>query len=194
MAHYSHPRELEPRISDIAIRRIRDTGATIRSQGPLIRRVNDLPDTWATMWQKQVDRGIVPYYMFVERDTGPRRYFDVPLHLAHEIFTRAIRQVSGLGRTVRGPSMSCTPGKVLVDAVVEIGGEKYFALKFLQGRDPEWTNRMFFARYDEGASWIDQLEPAFSDRFFFEEHSREVTRWRHFAVYPGMKTEAQARS
>lgn len=193
MAHYSHPRELEPRVSDLAIQRIRDTGATIRSQGPLIRRVNDLPDTWATMWQRQVDRGIIPYYMFVERDTGPRRYFDVPLHQAHDIFTRAIRQVSGLGRTVRGPSMSCTPGKVLVDGIAEIDGKKYFALKFLQGRDPEWTNRMFFAHYDEDAAWIDQLQPAFSDRFFFEDQPK-MNRWRHFAVVEGLKAEAQAGS
>jgi KamA family protein len=187
MAHYSHPRELSTDISDIAIRRIQGTGATIRSQAPLIRQVNDCPDTWATMWQMQVDRGIIPYYMFVERDTGPRRYFDVPLHRALDIFTRGVRQVSGLGRTVRGPSMSCTPGKVLVDGIAEINGERYFALKFLQGRDANWTNRMFFAHYDEDASWIDDLRPAFADSFFFEERPSEARKWKNFAVYPGAK-------
>jgi L-lysine 2,3-aminomutase len=184
MAHYSHPRELAPRISEVAIRRIQETGATIRAQAPLIRQVNDCPDVWAAMWQRQVDLGIIPYYMFVERDTGPRQYFDVPLKRALDIFTRALRQVSGLGRTVRGPSMSCTPGKVLIDGVAEIAGQRVFVLKFLQGRDPNWTNRIFFARYDERASWIDDLEPAFAEGFFFDDPLPEYRR-KNFAVYPG---------
>ena len=189
MAHYSHPREMSTRISDVAVRRIQATGATIRSQAPLIRHVNDCGDIWAAMWQKQVDLGIIPYYMFVERDTGPQAYFEVPLHRAFDIFRRAFRQVSGLGRTVRGPSMSCTPGKVLVDAVAEINGERVFVLKFLQGRDPNWTSRVFFAKYDEEVSWIDDLKPAFSNRFFFEEQLPAERRWKNFTVYPGAKAK-----
>jgi hypothetical protein len=101
--------------------------------------------------------------MFVERDTGPRRYFEVPLARALDIFSDAYRRVSGLGRTVRGPSMSATPGKVLVDGVAEIHGEKVFVLKFLQARDQTWVNRVFFAKYDENATWLDQLQPAFGE-------------------------------
>jgi hypothetical protein len=56
--------------------------------------------------------------------------------------------------------MSCTRGKLLVDDVVEIAGQRLFALEFLQGRDPDWGNRVFFARYDAKATWIDQLRPA----------------------------------
>jgi KamA family protein len=185
MAHYSHPRELSTPVSETAVRRVQQTGATVRSQAPLIRNVNDCADVWATMWQKQVDLGIIPYYMFVERDTGPRNYFDVPLYRSLEIFRRGIRQLSGLGRTVRGPSMSCTPGKVLIDGVGEIEGQRVFVLKFLQGRDPNWTNRIFFAHYDETASWMDDLEPAFTDRFFFEEPLPTTRHWKHFTVYQG---------
>ena len=184
MAHYSHPCELSTNISGRAIRRIQQTGAVIRSQGPLIRNVNDCPDIWAAMWQKQVDLGIIPYYMFVERDTGPQQYFDVPLYRALDIFARGIRQVSGLGRTVRGPSMSCSPGKVLVDGIAEIDGVKVFVLKFLQGRDPDWTNRVFFAHYDETASWIDDLRPAFIDKFFFEDGLPANRRWKTLPFTP----------
>ena len=127
------------------------------------------------MWQKQVDLGAVPYYMFVERDTGARNYFEVPLARALEIFNSAYRRVSGLARTVRGPSMSATPGKVCVDGVVEVGGENVFALKFLQGRNPEWANRLFFAKFDEKAVWLDDLQPAFGeDEFFFAPWMREL--------------------
>ncbi|NIP16707.1 MAG: lysine 2,3-aminomutase, partial [Pseudomonadales bacterium] len=40
MAHYTHPRELETPIAELAVRRIRDTGAAVRSQAPLVRHVN----------------------------------------------------------------------------------------------------------------------------------------------------------
>ena len=43
MAHFSHPRELEPPLVAEAVRRIRDTGAVIRTQAPLIRSINDDP-------------------------------------------------------------------------------------------------------------------------------------------------------
>jgi len=173
MAHYSHPRELSTDIAREAVSRIVSTGAVVRCQAPLIRHVNDDADAWAELWRTQVRLGAVPYYMFVERDTGARNYFEVPLTRALEIFGDAYRQVSGLGRTVRGPSMSCTPGKVLVDGVTEIAGRRLLVLKMVQARDPAWVNRVFFAEYDPTACWLDQLRPAFGEReFFFEEGLR----------------------
>ncbi len=175
MAHFSHPRELETPVARRAIERLQDTGVTIRSQAPLIRHVNDSMDDWAELWKQQVRLGIVPYYMFVERDTGAQHYFQVPLARAYEIFVGAIRQVSGLARTVRGPSMSAMPGKVLVDGVTSIRGEEVFILKFLRGRDPLWVGQPFFARYDPEAAWLDELKPAFgAAEFFYEERLREI--------------------
>jgi hypothetical protein len=114
--------------------------------------------------------------MFVERNTGPKDYFEVPLARALEIFNGAYRQVSGLGRTVRGPSMSAKPGKVLVDGVSTILGRKVFVLKFLQARDSDWVGRPFYADYDPEATWLDELRPAFGDEeFFFEEGMRRLT-------------------
>ncbi len=181
MAHFSHPRELETREVREALRRIIDTGTVIRCQAPLIRRVNDSGEVWASMWGEQIRLGAVPYYMFVERDTGPKHYFEVPLARALRIYSSALSRVSGLARTVRGPSMSATPGKVVVDGVSVIGDERVFVLKILQGRDPEWTNRVFFARFDAAATWLDELEPAFGEReFFFDPQIRAMYdgRWR----------------
>jgi hypothetical protein len=47
------------------------TGAVIRTQAPLIRSINDAPQVWARMWREQVRMGMIPFYMFVERDTRP---------------------------------------------------------------------------------------------------------------------------
>jgi L-lysine 2,3-aminomutase len=168
MAHYSHPRELAPDIAKTAISRIRGTGAVIRTQAPLIRSVNDDAATWREMWKAQVRAGLLPYYMFVERDTGPQDYFAVPLARAHEIFRDAYASVSGLCRSVRGPSMSATPGKVCVDGVAEVAGEQVFVLRMLQARDPSLVGRPFFARFDPKAVWLTDLTPAFADRFPWE--------------------------
>ncbi len=180
MAHYSHPKELSTPIAEKAVRRIRNAGAVVRCQAPLIRRVNDHADIWATMWRKQVRLGAIPYYMFVERDTGAKEYFELPLVEAFQIFNEAYRQVSGLARTVRGPSMSTTPGKVIVDGIATAHGEKVIVLKFIQARDPRWVGRPFFARYDPEATWLDQLEPAFDEEeFFFETPLRQIEAHRH---------------
>ncbi len=175
MAHMSHPREIgNPEVIE-AIRRIRSTGALIRSQSPVVRHVNDDSEVWEEMWQKQVQLGVIPYYMFLERDTGPKHYFEVSLAEALDIYNGAYRQMSGLGRTVRGPSMSCSPGKVIVEDVTEINDEKLFILKFTQGRNPEWTNKTFMASFDDSAAWIDDLRPAFGDdSFFFESELRRM--------------------
>jgi KamA family protein len=169
MAHSSHSRELEPEVARKAVDRVLNAGAVIRCQAPLIRKVNDNANVWAQLWRQQVQLGMVPYYMFVERDTGAKAYFEVPLARAYKVFTEAYSQVAGLCRTVRGPSMSALPGKVLVDGITEVAGEKVFVLKFLQGRDPKWANRIFFAKYDPKATWMSDLQPAFGEeRFFFE--------------------------
>jgi L-lysine 2,3-aminomutase len=168
MAHFTHPRELEPPLVARAIGRIRATGAVIRTQAPLIRTINDDPATWSRMWRTQLRLGLVPYYMFVERDTGPQGYFAVPLVRAAEIFRDAYSNVSGLCRTVRGPSMSATPGKVCVDGVADVAGQLVFVLHMIQARDPSLVGRPFFARFDPDAVWLSDLQPAFADRFPFE--------------------------
>jgi len=65
--------------------------------------------------------------------------------------------------------MSATPGKVQVDGVVTVNGQKVFSLRFLQGRNEDWVSKPFFAKYDENAIWLDDLKPAFEEKFFFED-------------------------
>jgi L-lysine 2,3-aminomutase len=175
MAHFNHPRELQTEAVQIATERILETGAQIRTQSPIMQHINDDPDVWAEMWRGQVAMGMVPYYMFIARDTGAQHYFAVPLVRCWEIFRGAYSQVSGICRTVRGPSMSAEPGKVQVLGVTEVAGEKVIGLRFLQGRDSDWVHRPFFAAYDPRAIWLTDLEPAFGEpHFFFEDEAPMV--------------------
>lgn len=170
MGHYSHSAELAPEIAKEAVLRIRATGAEIRMQAPLIKHVNDDPVIWADLWREGVKLGMIPYYMFIERDTGAKKYFEVPLARSHEIYKEAVRRCSGLARTARGPSMSAFPGKVRVVGVSEIHGEKVFVLELIQARNSEWANQPFFAKFDPEASWFGDLKPAFGEeRFFFDD-------------------------
>ncbi len=189
MAHYAHPVELEPEVARQAVRRIRNTGAVIRMQAPVVRHVNDDPELWATLWRNGVRLGLIPYYMFVERDTGARNYFEIPLFEAYEIYRQAYSRVSGLARSAQGPSMSAFPGKVRILGVVPIrdmfdGGtvnahracandasvigseDCVFVCDFIQARDPSLARSIFFAAMDRRAVWFDQLRPAFGKASF----------------------------
>ncbi|WP_293118306.1 lysine 2,3-aminomutase [Moorena sp. SIO4G3] len=175
MAHYEHWRELDTQIAQKAIQRIRTTGGEIRTQAPVVRHINDRAHTWGKMWQMQVRLGCIPYYMFVERQTGAKDYFEIPLVKVWEIYRQAIQQVSGLGRTARGPVMSALPGKVKIEGISEIQGEKVFVLSFLQARNPQWCNRPFFASFDAEATWLGDLKPAFGEsKFFYESELEEI--------------------
>jgi len=175
MAHFNHPQELKTDAVKDAIRRVRNAGAEIRSQSPLLAHINDDPNAWAQMWREQVNLGCIPYYMFVVRDTGAQHYFSVPLVRSWEIFREAYKKVSGLSRTVRGPSMSANPGKVQVLGVGKVNGEEVITLRMLQGRNPDWVMRPFFAKYNPDAIWLDDLEPAFGEeKFFFEKELEET--------------------
>ncbi|MBI9056733.1 MAG: lysine 2,3-aminomutase [Labilibaculum sp.] len=169
MAHFNHINEMKTDAMAEAVKNIRKTGAVIRTQSPIMKHLNDDADMWARMWRKQVDMGMIPYYMFIARETGAQEYFAVSLEEAYNIYIKAYTQVSGVCRTVRGPSMSANPGKVQVSGITEINGEKVFVLNFIQARNTDWVGKPFFAKYDPKALWLDDLKPAFADKFMYED-------------------------
>ena len=167
MAHFNHPIELEGDAVTNAIKRILETGTVIRTQSPVLRHINDDPNIWANMWKKQVELGCIPYYMFLARNTGAQHYFSIPLINAWNLFREAYQSVSGICRTVRGPSMSCLPGKVQLLGISEIKNEKVMVFRMIQGRNPDWAARPFFAEYNKKAVWYTDLKPGFGEEKFF---------------------------
>jgi KamA family protein len=182
MAHFNHSNELKTAAVQEAIERILSSGAVLRTQSPVMKHINDKSAEWAEMWKTQVKLGLIPYYMFVARDTGAQDYFAVSLEDCWKLFRGAYQQVSGICRTVRGPSMSADPGKVEVLGVVEVNGQKAFNLRFIQGRNPDWVGQPFFATYDPDAIWLDDLKPLNGDSFFFEEEKEGTESMRQEEV------------
>ena len=71
--------------------------------------------------------------------------------------------------------MSANPGKVQVLGVADVGGQKVISMRMLQGRNPEWVLRPFFAEFDPEALWLDDLKPAFGEeKFFFETELDQI--------------------
>jgi KamA family protein len=174
MAHFNHPVELKGDGVVEAIKRILKTGTVIRTQSPVLKNINDSSEIWAEMLKKQVALGCIPYYMFVARNTGAQHYFSIPLIEAWKVFRETYQSVSGICRTLRGPSMSCLPGKVQILGVADVKGEKVMTFRMIQGRNPNWAARPFFAKYDEEAIWYTDLVPAFDeDKFFFTDELNE---------------------
>jgi KamA family protein len=177
MAHFNHSVELEGEAVATAIQRVLNTGAVIRTQSPVLKHINDDPKVWSDMWKKQVALGCIPYYMFVARNTGAQHYFSIPLVDAWKLFREAYKSVSGISRTVRGPSMSAFPGKVQVIGVGRVAGEDVITLRMIQGRNPDWVAKPFFAKYDEKATWYTDLEPAFGEeKFFFQDELDKILK------------------
>jgi KamA family protein len=183
MSHFNHPVELEPEPLKQAIRKILRTGAQIRTQSPILKHINDSAMAWAEMLKRQVELGCIPYYMFIARNTGAQHYFSIPLAEAWNIFRNAYQSVSGICRTLRGPSMSCLPGKVQILGVTDAKGEKVMVFRMIQGRNPDWAAKPFFAEYDEEAIWYTDLKPALGeDKFFFQDELNQILERKEVEV------------
>ncbi|MBN1985964.1 MAG: lysine 2,3-aminomutase [Prolixibacteraceae bacterium] len=160
MAHFNHPNELDNPVVQEAIYNIRQTGAEIRTQAPVLNHINKSAQTWSAMWKKQVSLGLIPYYMFIERETGPYNYFEIPLAEVYQIYQDAIKETGSFAKTVTGPVMSAAMGKAQIMGVSgnPVTGDKYFIIQYVRHRDHKKTFQPFFMKYSEKATWLTQLE------------------------------------
>lgn len=157
MAHISHPRELETPEVEAAIRRIQATGAIIRCQCPMVKRINDSSVIWDRLLHKQINLNLIPYYMFVESSNTPLPSLRIPLIKALHIYQESQKQTSGLAKTLRGPVLTNAPFKLLVNGIMPGRYGKVFVLTYLQAADPDLVGKIIFAKYDEQVACFEDL-------------------------------------
>lgn len=100
MSHFTHPVE----ITDAAKKSItilKNAGATVLNQTPIIRGVNDAVDVMSSLFKKLSASGIMPYYVFACRPTLGNKTYAVPIEESYSIFERARQSQAGLGKTAR---------------------------------------------------------------------------------------------
>jgi L-lysine 2,3-aminomutase len=159
MAHFNHPNELKTEVLQQAILNLKACGAEIRTQAPVLKNINNNSQNWADMWKIQIGLGLIPYYMFIERETGPYEYFSLPIAEVYRMYQNAIRESGSFAKTVTGPVMSASKGKVHIMGIVKnpVNGDKYFMMQYVRHRDYTKTFKPFFMEFDDQATWVDQL-------------------------------------
>ncbi len=151
MNHFDHPRELTPPARE-AIKRLRQAGAVTVNQCPIVRGVNDRPQTFAALFRELSFLGCPQYYVFQGRPTAGNEPYEVPILEGLQIFTEANRHVSGLAKRARF-AMSHRTGKI------EIFGadERFIYLRYHRAHRKEDYGQIVVALRDEQAYWLDQL-------------------------------------
>lgn len=78
---------------------------------------------------------------------------------AHEYAQLRKLVLFNLMSLVKGLSSSLAVGKMAIEGITCINGEKLFALRFLAARNADWPHWTFFARFDPGAAWCGNVIP-----------------------------------
>ncbi|PIE25588.1 MAG: KamA family radical SAM protein [Planctomycetota bacterium] len=158
MAHFNHPRELTPQAIGV-MGMLQQAGVITVNQSPLLRGINDDPDTLATLFDKLSFIGVPPYYMFCGRPTEGNRIYTLPIEQAYKIFEEARRRSSGLAKRAK-LAMSHRSGKIEVMAVA--GGMTFF--KYHRAADPSMMGQVLAFPNQPEATWFDDYqEPLWSE-------------------------------
>ena len=78
IVHFNHPRE----ITDVAravLKEMHAAGAVVANQTPIIRGINDNPDTLAKLFKELSFIGVPPYYVFQCRPASGNKNYAVPI-------------------------------------------------------------------------------------------------------------------
>ncbi len=186
MAHFSTPRELLNPSTIAAIRRLQRHGVVVRSQSPIMNHISLFTDgrgnvdiqrsaqNWIDLANILATLLVRFHSMYCARPTGEHHYFTAPLADIDKVANLVYRSVSSLNRPSRYITMTTSAGKISILGTAEVGGQTAFALKFNEGRNMAWMDRVFLAKFDPEANRVDFLAPFDTPEFFFEQELRDI--------------------
>jgi KamA family protein len=157
MNHFVHPRE----ITDIAIKAVnllREAGAVLTNQCPLIKGVNDNAEVLAELLRELSFIGVPPYYIFQCRPAVGNKAYTVPVEEGYDIFESAKAAVSGLAKRARYV-MSHSSGKVEIVGKTE--DTIYF--KYHRAARDEDSGRFMAFKSNPNAYWLDDYSEIVHD-------------------------------
>mgnify|MGYP000911341795 CR=1 FL=1 len=186
MSHFSTPRELLNAATIAAIRRLKAYGVTLKSQSPIMNHISLFTDkdgkvdvdrsaqNWIDLGNILAMLGIGFHSMYCARPTGEHHYFTAPLADINKIFSKVYRTLASINRPSRYITMTSSAGKISLLGTTELKGETLFVLKFNEGRNMEWIDKVYLAKYDDKENIIEKLKKYESDKFFYEDELREI--------------------
>ena len=149
VAQYDHPREITPQ-SRKAVSKLMEAGCVILTQMPLLRGINDSPETLSELWNKAVNAGITPYYVFQCRPTTGNKPYAVPIEEGYRIFEQAKMNCSGLAKRIKFV-MSHATGKIEMVGLTE----KHIIMKYHQAANPENIGKTMIFKRNPEAYWLE---------------------------------------
>ncbi|MBZ0181369.1 MAG: hypothetical protein K8F60_02850 [Melioribacteraceae bacterium] len=188
MSHFSTPREVLNLSTVAAIRRLKNRKVTIKSQSPIMNHislftkednkvdVDRSAQNWIDLGNVLAMLGVGFHSMYCARPTGEHHYFTTPLVELNKVFNKVYRSLASINRPSRYISMTSSAGKVSLLGTAEVNGETVFALKFNEGRNMEWMDKVFLAKYDELENTIEKLKPYDTEKYFFEDELIEIEK------------------
>ena len=120
--------------------------------------------------------------MYCARPTGEHHYFTAPLADINKVFSKVYRSLASINRPSRYISMTSSAGKISMLGTVEINGETVFALKFNEGRNMEWLDKVYLVQYDENENTIEKLKPHGTGKHFYEDELIRIENKLHDAL------------
>lgn len=186
MTHFSTPREVLDPLTIAGVRRLQAHHVVVRSQSPIMKHVSMFPDetgrididrsaqNWIDLANILGMLSIGFHSIYCARPTGEHHYFSAPLADVHKVFDKIYRSLPSINRPSRHVSMTTSAGKISILGTAVVHGERVFALKFSEGRNMKWLDRVFLAKYDEKTNNVALLEPYDTDEFFFEGELRRI--------------------
>ncbi len=186
MSHFSTPREVLNPSTIAAIRRLKSYGVAIKSQSPVMNHISLFSDeqgnidvdrsakNWIDLGNILAMLSVGFHSMYCARPTGEHHYFTAPLADINKVFSKVYRSLASINRPSRYITMTSSAGKVSLLGTLEVKGEKVFALKFNEGRNMEWLDKVYLAKFDDKQNTIEKLKPFEGDKYFYEEELAEI--------------------
>lgn len=199
MSHFSTPREVLNISTIAAIRRLKATGVTMKSQSPVMNHISLFYDdngkvdvdrsaqNWIDLGNVFSMLGVGFHSMYCARPTGEHHYFTTPLAEMNKVFQKVFRSLPSISRPSRYITMTSSAGKTSLLGVTEINGEKVFVLKFNEARNMEWMDTVYFAKYDEEETVIERLKPYDGKPYFYEDELAQIEKEKEEKLLKRMK-------
>lgn len=146
---FNHPRELTREAVE-ALNILKDAGAVLANQTPLLKGINDSVRTLSELFRKLAEVGVPPYYIFQCRPTVGNKPFAVPIERGLEIFERLKAKTSGLAKRARY-IMSHTTGKI---EIVGMDEERVY-MKYMNAVDESLYGKLLVFERNPNAYWLE---------------------------------------